>query len=45
MRITWNLELPIKVKYECFTEEVSAESADGSGEESGFYDDYVESNF
>ncbi|XP_058044725.1 ovocalyxin-32-like [Ahaetulla prasina] len=45
MNITWNLELPIKVKYECFTEDISAESADGSGEESGSYDYFFESNF
>lgn len=45
MRITWNLELPIKVKYECFTEDISAESADGSGEESGSYDYFFETNF
>ncbi|ETE69268.1 hypothetical protein L345_04928 [Ophiophagus hannah] len=44
MRITWNLELPIKVKYTCFSEDISAESADGSGEESGSYD-FLETNF
>ncbi|KAG8136096.1 hypothetical protein E2320_009072 [Naja naja] len=44
MRITWNLELPIKVKYTCSSEDISAESADGSGEESGSYD-FLETNF
>ncbi|XP_026521451.1 ovocalyxin-32-like isoform X1 [Notechis scutatus] len=44
MRITWNLELPIKVKYTCFSEDTSAESADGSGEESGSYDSF-QTNF
>ncbi|XP_013917975.1 PREDICTED: ovocalyxin-32-like [Thamnophis sirtalis] len=45
MHITWNLELPIKVKYECFSEDSSAESADSSGEESGSYEYFVETNF
>ncbi|XP_034295015.1 ovocalyxin-32-like [Pantherophis guttatus] len=45
MRITWNLELPIKVKYECFIDDISAESADGSGEESGSFEYFLESNF
>ncbi|XP_070609631.1 ovocalyxin-32-like [Erythrolamprus reginae] len=45
MQITWNLDLPIKVKYDCPTEESSAESADGSGEESGSYDYLVDTNF
>uniref|UniRef100_A0A2D4GH78 Cystatin LXN-type domain-containing protein n=1 Tax=Micrurus corallinus TaxID=54390 RepID=A0A2D4GH78_MICCO len=44
MHITWNLELPIKVKYTCFSEDISAESADSSGEESGSYE-FFETNF
>lgn len=36
-RVTWNLELPIKVKYDCTSEETSAESADGSGEEYDYF--------
>ncbi|XP_039219819.1 ovocalyxin-32-like [Crotalus tigris] len=43
MHITWNLELPIKVKYECISEDTSAY---GSGQESGSSPDYFfETNF
>nr|XP_020647473.1 retinoic acid receptor responder protein 1 [Pogona vitticeps] len=48
MRVTWKLEQPLKVKYDCSTEEESSESADGSGGElgstSGFFID-PENNF
>ncbi|XP_007432979.1 ovocalyxin-32-like [Python bivittatus] len=46
MRITWNLELPIKVKYDCTSEDTSVESSDGSGDFSGTSAEFfTESNF
>lgn len=48
MRVVWKLDQPLKVKYDCSTQEESSESADGSGAElgstSGFFID-PENNF
>ncbi|XP_015274961.1 PREDICTED: retinoic acid receptor responder protein 1 [Gekko japonicus] len=48
VRVAWQPDLPVQVKYYCSPEDGSSESADGSGEELGSTDEFfleAESNF